>query len=273
MRISSLAVAFAGAALCAAIEAWAQGSVGGWIADPGTNCRVQDPSPIANESIKWSGPCRNGLAEGRGTLQWFLKGQPTERTEGEWHGGKLNGRALTVFADGRRHEGEYREGVPDGRGVTTLTDGSRLDSTYRAGKANGRGVFTKTDGSKLDAEFVDDQATRGTWIWKNGNRYEGDLKNFQPDGQGVYLEPNGGHYKGEFVAGRIEGLGVMNFANRDVYNGAWRNMMPNGQGTFRSGKNGSVFSGLWIDGCLSQANSANGQWATINKSAAACGFQ
>ncbi len=245
---------------------------GSWIADPRSGCRVHNPRPVPNESIQWTGGCQGGLAQGRGALQWFLQGQPTSRTEGEWQRGVLNGRALTLNPDGSRHEGEYRNGLANGRGVTTFPNGNRLDVSYVDGKANGRGVLTLGDGSgKLDADFVDDQGVSGVWEWKNGNRYQGTLKNLLPDGKGKMSQKNGTTYEGDFKAGNWEGQAVVHYAVGDVYEGAWKGLYPNGRGTLH--RKSGTFSGIWTDGCLSNANSDNGLWATSGKSAAECGFR
>jgi hypothetical protein len=42
-----------------------------WIADQKTSCKLWDPHPSPGQSIMWTGDCANGLAQGRGTLQWF----------------------------------------------------------------------------------------------------------------------------------------------------------------------------------------------------------
>lgn len=244
----------------------------GWIADGKSGCKVQNPSPVPNEAIQWSGGCLGGLAEGRGVLQWFLNGKPTDRSEGEWHGGKLSGRALTLNADGSRYEGEYRDGLQEGRGVTTLANGAHLDAVFHGGKANGRGVFVHPNGTRMDGDFVEDDLVRGIETWPNGNRYEGAFRNFVPEGKGRVTQTNGTSYEGEFKAGIWDGPGVVHYGVGDVYEGAGRGFLPNGRGTLHS-RTGNSFTGLWVEGCLSQANSDNGRWATASKSAAECGFQ
>ena len=38
-----------------------------WITD-NHGCKVWDSLPSANESVSWSGPCKDGYADGKGTL-------------------------------------------------------------------------------------------------------------------------------------------------------------------------------------------------------------
>ena len=58
----------------------AQAAQEGWIADSKTGCKVWDPMPQQNETVSWSGSCKNGLAQGRGVLQWYADGKPTGDT-------------------------------------------------------------------------------------------------------------------------------------------------------------------------------------------------
>jgi hypothetical protein len=111
------------------------------------------------------------------------------------------------------------------------------------------------------------------YVMPTGERYEGEMRDFQPHGKGVFITKGGGSYTGEFAQGVFHGRGTMKFENGDFYEGLWANSLPDGQGTFRGGKSGSVYSGHWRNGCLSQADSANGRWATVARSGRDCGFQ
>jgi hypothetical protein len=133
------------AALVASGAASAQtAQPGAWIADPGNSCRVWNPHPQVGESIKWSGSCVNGLAQGRGSLQWFKDEHPFERDEGEWQDGRQIGTGTQVWNEGR-YDGELRDGEPEGHGVWTLPNG-RYEGDFRNGKPNGKGVFTNVNG-------------------------------------------------------------------------------------------------------------------------------
>ena len=39
---------------------------------------------------------------------------------------------------------------------------------------------------------------KGRYVWKNGNRYEGDFINDKKEGKGIYFYANGDKYDGEF---------------------------------------------------------------------------
>jgi hypothetical protein len=79
-----------------------------WIADSKTGCKVWNPAPQARETIHWSGGCDAGLAQGKGTVQWFENGKPGDRYEGEYQAGKRNGHGIVTMSNGTRIEGDWR---------------------------------------------------------------------------------------------------------------------------------------------------------------------
>jgi hypothetical protein len=92
MRIAGCA-AVLGALLAGAVAAHAQ--AGGWIGDTSVGCQIWNPHPQSNETIRWSGACANGFAQGRGVL--ILQGV---RYKGEFRNGKPNGSGTLVNATG-----------------------------------------------------------------------------------------------------------------------------------------------------------------------------
>lgn len=48
---------------------------------------------------------------------------------------------------------------------------------------------------------------RGSDIFANGDRYNGEYKNGKPDGKGIYTWANGSYYDGEFKNGLKHGKG------------------------------------------------------------------
>jgi hypothetical protein len=42
-------------------------------------------------------------------------------------------------------------------------------------------------------------------VWKNGNKYEGELEDFSPDGMGKLEKADGSVYEGEFLSGKMHG--------------------------------------------------------------------
>jgi hypothetical protein len=79
-----------------------------WIADSKTGCKVWNPAPQARETIRWSGSCQDGYAQGKGTLEWSENGRPGDRYVGEYQGGKRNGHGVVTMSNGTRIEGDWR---------------------------------------------------------------------------------------------------------------------------------------------------------------------
>lgn len=91
----------------------------GWIVDARTGCKVWDSAPDPDEKIAWSGRCENGMAEGPGTLQFFVGGEPAARYEGELRNGRADGHGVSLEPDGTRYEGNWRDNAASGFGVYT----------------------------------------------------------------------------------------------------------------------------------------------------------
>ncbi|HEY1503107.1 MAG TPA: hypothetical protein VGF92_02340 [Stellaceae bacterium] len=111
-RISRFAAILAGVGflgLATAPVALAQpGKTANWIADSKTGCKLRNPSPQAHETIRWSGSCEGGYAQGKGTVQFYENGRPGDRFEGEYQAGKRNGHGIAIMGNGTRIEGDWR---------------------------------------------------------------------------------------------------------------------------------------------------------------------
>lgn len=99
-------VALLGIALPVAAQT-GTGQPPGWITDAKTGCKIWNPAPQAHETIHWSGGCKGGYAEGKGTLQWFESGKPGDRYDGEYKNGKRNGHGTVTESNGTRIEGDW----------------------------------------------------------------------------------------------------------------------------------------------------------------------
>lgn len=143
MRLSNpLAVACVAFTLVGAMTLPARS--GDWMADVSVACRVWNPHPQPNETVRWSGACVNGLAQGRGAAQWFRNDLPFEADEGEWRDGRQVGYGTQVWPSGR-YDGELIDSQPDGRGVLILQT-ARYEGGFRDGKPNGPGTLTNAAG-------------------------------------------------------------------------------------------------------------------------------
>jgi hypothetical protein len=104
--------AFAAAVTAAAMLAFAasardETAEPGWITTSNQPCKVWNPEPEANESVTWSGGCKDGLATGKGALKWTENGKPDVEFDGEYNNGKRNGPGVMITPDGKRVEGAW----------------------------------------------------------------------------------------------------------------------------------------------------------------------
>ena len=88
----------------------------------------------------------------------------------------------------------------------------------------------------------------GTYVDKFGNKYIGEWKNDNFDGQGTLTLTNGGKYIGYFENGRLHGKGTIIFANGDKYLGQLRFDQIYGKGTYKYGIEGRVKLGITENG-------------------------
>jgi len=91
--------------------------------------------------------------------------------------------------------------------------------------------------------------SKKTLTFKNGDKYEGEIKNGLPHGQGTFTWSNGKRYEGEWKDGKPhgQGLGTINFPDGSKYIGRLKDGNPNGQGRITY-SNGSKYRGEWNDG-------------------------
>ncbi len=96
---------------------------------------------------------------------------------------------------------------------------------------------------------------KGTFIWSNGDKYNGNWKNQKPHGLGTFKWVNGTKYIGDWEFGIQNGQGTVTWANGDKYIGGRKNGEADGQGTFIFA-NGITQSGEWKNGNLIETDSS-----------------
>ncbi|ODP32843.1 hypothetical protein A9762_03935 [Pandoraea sp. ISTKB] len=183
---------------------------GAWVVT-NTGCKVwsNDPAnPEVTWTATWTGPCKNGIANGQGTEEWFRNGVFDQRLEGTLTNGVRTGTGTYTWASGNRYEGPFVDDARTGKGKFFWTNGDTYEGDFIAGKRTGKGVY----------------------VWADGKRYEGDMVDGQITGQGFQLEPNGNTYRGEWQNNTFHGTGIITFAS---------------DGSVRAGQfvNGKIFEG------------------------------
>lgn len=80
-----------------------------WITTSNQPCKVWNPEPQPDESVTWSGACKDGFATGEGELKWTENGKPDAEYDGWYAEGKRNGHGVLITPGGDRVEGEWRD--------------------------------------------------------------------------------------------------------------------------------------------------------------------
>jgi len=78
-------------------------------------------------------------------------------------------------------------------------------------------------------------------------KYEGEIKNGFPNGQGTFTLNDGEKYVGEFKDGKSHGQGTYTFKKGNKYVGGWKDGKRNGQGTI-TWSDGKKYVGEWKNG-------------------------
>jgi len=120
------------------------------------------------------------------------------------------------------------------------------------GKFHGFGVLDVLDpvakGQKYVGDFKNGEYNgQGTYTIPSGDKYVGEFKDFRRNGQGTLTLRNGNKYVGEFKDDKFNGLGTYTFVSGSKYVGEFKNDLQNGQATFTSA-NGDKYVGEYKDG-------------------------
>lgn len=78
--------------------------------DSTSGCKVFNPDPRPNQTISWKGGCKNGLADGDGTLIWYTDGKETVRIIAPFLNGRPNGKGKNKLMNGSEDEGFFIDG-------------------------------------------------------------------------------------------------------------------------------------------------------------------
>ena len=72
------------------------------IGDLETGCKIWNSRSLVGYTVTWTGKCKNGKADGIGSLQWFYNKLPQGRYDGDYVLGKMHGHGTYAMDDGSR---------------------------------------------------------------------------------------------------------------------------------------------------------------------------
>lgn len=88
----------------------------------------------------------------------------------------------------------------------------------------------------------------GSYLFENGDLYNGQWKKGEMNGYGVYEFANGDVYKGAFKKGFMEGRGTYTYKNGDKYIGTWKAGKMDGRGHFHWNLPGDLMTNAKYEG-------------------------
>lgn len=159
-------------------------------------------------NIGCEGDCENGL----GTYVW----EDGNWYEGYWKEGKQEGKGNLYLISGDKYFGDWKNGLMHGNGSYQWKAGNFYIGEYKDGKMNGVG-------KKYNSESV--LVQKGTWI---DNVYQinetGCISGNCENSTGTYLWEDGNKYEGEWKDGKMHGTGTFYLENGEIYHqGKWKN--------------------------------------------------
>ena len=202
---------------------------GGWITDPKTQCQVWDPNPTPNQSLTWSGECKNEKANSKGIAKWHEGNKVVTTIQGVMKNGRCQGECLATIASGKsnvKYEGQLKDNNLHGKGTLTWPDGNEYSGDWVEGKRHGKGKLTLKTGTIYIGDWRDGKSTgKGTYTWvdRAEKKYIGDMNEDQFHGNGVMFYATGDKYSGSWANGKMHGKGTYTFKDGTTYKGIWEN--------------------------------------------------
>ena len=216
---------------------------------------------------KYVGEWKDDIQNGQGTDIWANG----DKYVGEYKENKKHGQGTYNYANGGKYVGEWKNSEKHGQGTYTYPNGSKEVGAWRNGVLNGYAITYYADGSiNQEGIFKDDkflyaqnskypscpsdQTKRyhdcfGTYVFDSGNKYVGEFKDDERNGQGTFTWVDGEKYVGEWKENKKHGQGTYTYGPNSEwagqkYVGEYKNSKKHGQGTYTFG-NGSKEVGAW----------------------------
>ena len=124
----------------------------------GNNAELLDPYYSPGVTFTWTGPVKNGKANGQGVATKYVNGKFESK-----------------------YEGTYKNGIREGKGTFTHKDGSVKTGTFVNGQLMGKGTAKDEDGNSYEGDFINYRMHgNGTLKLGNGTTFTGFMVNDTP---------------------------------------------------------------------------------------------
>jgi len=131
------------------------------------------------------------------------------------------------------------------KGILLSIEGNYYEGMFLDGKKDGKGLILYKNGAKYEGEIKNNLHNGfGKLTQLDGEIFIGQWKNGKINGKGVRYHSNGDVYSGDYVNSIRDGIGKYVFFNGDSYEGQWKNGKANGKGYFKF-RNGNVYEGYF----------------------------
>jgi len=197
---------------------------------------------------KYKGEFIEEERSGLGTYIWSNH-EDREKYVGEFTNDKFGKVGKIYYKNGQIYDGEVFEDLEYGKGIKTLPDGRRYEGTWRRTKGDNITKWEITGYDKDENKILEisEGEGEGSYVFTNGDEYEGEWKNGIREGNGSQSYSSGGRYEGEWKKDLWDGKGTFYEINGDKYVGQFRNWNRHGHGIY-TWTNGQKYDGQWIDG-------------------------
>lgn len=173
------------------------------------DCRFAavEPAPASADAVRWNGSCKDGYAEGKGSLQWTADGGKYT-IEASLVRGEISGEAKLTSRQGT-YTGMLKNGLPHGQGYFEYANqGGWYEGMLANGRPEGPGIYLAADRSKYTGHWKGgDRHGFGEQSFALGGSYRGQWQNDVFHGRGTIVYAGSARrYEGEFVDGRPAGV-------------------------------------------------------------------
>lgn len=159
----------------------------------------------------YTGYVKNEIPNGKGTFSVNTKEEGITYKwyySGLWKDGRPNGNGVMDLGDGYKYSGQWKNGemygkcelVPGGDDGGTL----KIIGIYKIDKFTGNATYYLINGDKIIGYDQKPSLIKGTYIYKNGNKFIGciDSNGYMLQGYGTFIYKSGKKVKGIWKDGK-----------------------------------------------------------------------